>query len=191
MTGSPALSLWNVADLLAFSNHNESVSAINLTGGTINTGTGTLNLTGSLNYARSIWPATIQGNLSLGAAAGAFSVNSGKLDRLDDRGEYLRQSGRRTGENGQWPADAFRERIPTAAAPRSMAGNVVFSSTNSIPGSGTILLNAPGALNVTGAYSTVTGWLNSGKISAASTGVLALAGTSIETITWAPTAASR
>ncbi len=76
LTANPALTLWNVATF-SFSNHNESVSAINLTGGTINTGTGTLNLTGSLTYAQSIWPATIQGNLALGAAAGAFSVTQG------------------------------------------------------------------------------------------------------------------
>ena len=76
LTANPALSLWNVASF-SFSNHNESVSTINLTGGTINTGTGTLNLAGSLNYAQSIWPATIEGNLSLGTAAGAFSVNLG------------------------------------------------------------------------------------------------------------------
>ena len=71
LTGNPALSLWNIASF-SFSNHNESVSTINLTGGTINTGTGALNLAGSLNYARSIWPATIQGNLSLGTSAGAI-----------------------------------------------------------------------------------------------------------------------
>ena len=81
LTGNPALSLWNVATF-SFSNHNESVSAINLTGGTINTGTGTLNLAGSLNYARSIWPATIQGNLSLGTSAGQFSVNQGSSTDL-------------------------------------------------------------------------------------------------------------
>ena len=55
---------------------------INLTGGTINTGTGTLNLAGNLNYDRSIWPATIQGNLSLGSAAGEVSVNQGSSTDL-------------------------------------------------------------------------------------------------------------
>jgi autotransporter-associated beta strand protein len=76
LTGDPALSLWNVATLL-LSNHNESVSAVNLTGGTINTGGYTLNLAGSLNYNNSIWPATIEGNLSLGSPAGTFSINQG------------------------------------------------------------------------------------------------------------------
>ena len=62
------------------------------------------------------------------------------------------------------------------------AGNVVFTSLAAIPsGSGTILINAPGALNVTGAYSTLTSWLNSGMISVNSTGALALSG-AIKTI---------
>jgi autotransporter-associated beta strand protein len=81
LIGNPSLSLWNVATF-SFSNHNESVSTINLTGGTINTGTGTLNLAGSLDYARSIWPATIQGNLSLGTSAGTFCVNQGSATDL-------------------------------------------------------------------------------------------------------------
>ncbi|MGO9111564.1 MAG: autotransporter-associated beta strand repeat-containing protein [Thermoguttaceae bacterium] len=81
LTGNPAISLGNVADLNIVG-HNETISSINMTGGTINTGTGTLNLTGSLNYARSIWPATIQGNLSLGTSAGTFSVNQGSSTDL-------------------------------------------------------------------------------------------------------------
>jgi fibronectin-binding autotransporter adhesin len=81
LTASPALSLWNVATF-ALSNNNESVSAINLTGGTINTGAATLSLNGSLNYARSIWPASIEGNLSLAISGGAFAVNQGSSTDL-------------------------------------------------------------------------------------------------------------
>jgi autotransporter-associated beta strand protein len=62
------------------------------------------------------------------------------------------------------------------------AGNLVFSSATSVPGSGQISIIAPGALNVTGAYSTVTGWLGSNQINVNSTGALALSGTSNETI---------
>ena len=103
LTANPALCLWNVASF-SLANQNESVSGINLTGGTINTGTGTLNLSGSVNYATSIWPATIEGNLSLGTLAGDI-CQSGRLDRFDGRGEHLRQSDRRPGENRQRPAD--------------------------------------------------------------------------------------
>ncbi len=68
---------------------------------------------------------------------------------------------------------------------RVNAGNAAFSSFNSIPGSGTIFVNASGAVNVSGAYSTVSGWLFSTKISAASNGALALIGTSNESINMA------
>jgi autotransporter-associated beta strand protein len=65
------------------------------------------------------------------------------------------------------------------------AGNLVFGTTSSIPGSGTVLITGSGALNVSGAYSNVTGWLNSGKINAASNGALALTATSNESINMA------
>ncbi len=61
-------------------------------------------------------------------------------------------------------------------------GNVVFSTSIALPASGLILLGSSGALNVAGAYSTVTGWLNSGSIDPTSVGVLALTGTSNENI---------
>src|SRR5208283_3724397 len=51
---------------------------------------------------------------------------------------------------------------------------------NNTPGS--IVINAGGALSVSGPYNTVTGWLNSGLISPSSSGALALAGASNETI---------
>ncbi len=64
-----------------------------------------------------------------------------------------------------------------------VGGDVIFRTAASLPGgSGTVLVDGPGILNVMGAYSTVTGWLSSGKISTASDGILALAGTSNETI---------
>ena len=81
LTADPALSLWNVATF-SLTNNNESVSTINLTGGTINAGAATLYLIGSVNYARSIWPATIEGNLSLGTSAGTFSVTQGSSTDL-------------------------------------------------------------------------------------------------------------
>jgi autotransporter-associated beta strand protein len=67
---------------------------------------------------------------------------------------------------------------------RVNGGNLSFSSLNSLPASGTVLINQSGAVNVTGAYSTVTGWLTSGRINTASSGALALAlvGSSNESI---------
>ena len=66
------------------------------------------------------------------------------------------------------------------------AGNLIFTSTAAIPtGTQNITINSGGALDVTvtGAYTTVSGWLGSGKINTASAGALALtAGSSTETI---------
>ena len=61
-------------------------------------------------------------------------------------------------------------------------GNMVFSSSSALPTTGTILINAGGVLNVTGAYTTVATWLSSGRISTSSTGTLALTAANSETI---------
>ena len=51
------------------------------------------------------------------------------------------------------------------------AGNLVFSSVAAIPaGTGNVILNSGGALNVAGAYNTVSLWLASGKLNTASGG---------------------
>src|SRR5208283_2709018 len=150
LTENPSLSLWNVASF-SLSNHNESVSTIDLTGGTISTGTGSLNLAGRLDYARSIWPAMIQGNLTLGTLAGAFCINQGCSTDLTIAANV---SGSPTGGlvktgNGLL---TFSGTNSYSGGTTINAGNVVFGSTSSIPGGGKILLSEPGALNVTGAY---------------------------------------
>ena len=61
-------------------------------------------------------------------------------------------------------------------------GNLVFSSTSAIPSSGSIQINATGAVNISGAYTTASGWIGSGKINPNSTGALALTGQSNENI---------
>ncbi len=81
LSGNPSLSLWNVADF-SIVGHSETVSSITMSGGTINTGTGSLNLNGPLTYNRSIWPATIQGSLVLEPAGGAISVTQGSSTDL-------------------------------------------------------------------------------------------------------------
>ena len=65
-------------------------------------------------------------------------------------------------------------------------GVLALSSTSAIPpGTGNITINSGGALAVTGAYSTINGWMNSNKIAVSSAGVLALTGTDSETVTMA------
>jgi autotransporter-associated beta strand protein len=179
LMGSPALTLWNVA---SFSfNHNESVSSINLTGGTINSGNGTLNLAGSVSYAQSIWPATIAGNLALGASAGTFSITQGDSTDLTVMANISGSPTSGLVKQG--------DGLLTLSGTNSYsggttidAGNVVFTSSNSLP-SGGILINEPGALDATGSYLTASGWLSSGLINPNSTGVVALSGNSSLSIT--------
>ncbi|MEI8375032.1 MAG: TIGR03790 family protein [Planctomycetota bacterium] len=73
-TGNPVVSLSNTA-VLSLNNHNETISGLNLSGGTINGGTGTLTLNGIVNYLPSTWPTTITGNLALGPAGGTFQID--------------------------------------------------------------------------------------------------------------------
>ena len=64
-------------------------------------------------------------------------------------------------------------------------GILQFNGNTTVPGSGTVTINSGAALALapTGTYSTVAGWLNSGKITAASAGALALiAASDTETI---------
>lgn len=68
------------------------------------------------------------------------------------------------------------------AGTRIDGGNLEFATAAAVPASGEITINAQGALNVAGAYTTVAGWLGSGKISTSSTGALALTGNSSESI---------
>jgi autotransporter-associated beta strand protein len=179
LTANPALGLGSAATF-SFSNHNESLSAINMSGGTINTGTGTLTLSGNLNYSGSTSPAVIQGNLSLGTGAG-FCVNPGSSTGVTIAANISGGSAAGLLKTGDGLLTLSGTNTYTGGT-RINGGNVVFSSTSAIPASGTILLDGPGVLDVTGAYSTVTSWLTSGKLSAASVGILALSGTSNESI---------
>ena len=63
-------------------------------------------------------------------------------------------------------------------------GLLQFNANTAVPGSGTITINSGGAVALaqTGTYSTVTGWLTSGRIAPASAGALALIANSSETI---------
>ena len=62
------------------------------------------------------------------------------------------------------------------------AGNLAYAALSAVSSNSSILISGPGAVNVGGAYPTVMGWLNSNRINPASTGVLALSGSSSETI---------
>ena len=79
-----------------------------------------------------------------GNRGGHVLRQSGKLDRLDGRGEYLRQSGRRPGENGQRPADSLRnEHLQRRHDDQCGQRRLHFQHSIS-SGSGSIQINAPG-----------------------------------------------
>ncbi|MEO8613742.1 MAG: autotransporter-associated beta strand repeat-containing protein [Luteolibacter sp.] len=61
------------------------------------------------------------------------------------------------------------------------SGNLQFSS-GAVPSSGLITINSGGALNSTGAFTTVATWLSSGKIATGSSGSIALTGNSANAI---------
>ncbi|HSU54459.1 MAG TPA: autotransporter-associated beta strand repeat-containing protein, partial [Candidatus Dormibacteraeota bacterium] len=65
------LSTWDLDD------HNETMSNLTVSGGSVTTGTGTLTLGGNLSSLASITTASISGQLSLGGVTRTFSVASG------------------------------------------------------------------------------------------------------------------
>ena len=64
-------------------------------------------------------------------------------------------------------------------------GILMFANSGALPASGSVSTNAGGALAATGAYSTVTGWLQSSKIATSSNGAIALTANSSETVNMA------
>jgi len=65
------LCTWDLHD------HNETISALTLTGGSVTTGTGTLTLGGNITAIAAITTASISGQLSLGGVTRTISVGSG------------------------------------------------------------------------------------------------------------------
>jgi fibronectin-binding autotransporter adhesin len=59
-------------------------------------------------------------------------------------------------------------------------GTLVFPTVSAVPAAGRIVIGSGGALSVSGAYSTLAGWLGSGQIASSSNGALALVSSSSE-----------
>jgi autotransporter-associated beta strand protein len=62
------------------------------------------------------------------------------------------------------------------------AGNLVFATSASVPGSGRILIQSGAALNATGAYATAHDWLSAGVIDTSSSGAIAVGGSDNEAV---------
>ncbi len=157
------------------------------TGAFTETGAGTLVLMGndSYNGITTISAGTLQ--IGPGGSLGSNSVADNSVLQLNRPDSFT--LGNSVSGSGVLVQSGTGTLVVTgtnsySGGTRINAGNAAFSSGSSIPGIGTITINAPGAVNVSGAYSTVMGWLNSAKINTASSGALALSliGTSSESI---------
>ena len=173
------ISITNVKDRLTISGGISGMGALT------ETGAGTLVLTGSNTYGgtTTISAGTLQ--LAASGTLGTGSVVDNSVLQLNRSDTYTLANAisgvGALSHNGAGTLILAGSNSYSGGT-RVNAGNIVFGSAAALPGSGKILLGSSGALNITGAYSTVTGWLNSGTIDPASTGVLALTGTSNENI---------
>ena len=163
-------------------------------GGLTQAGTGTQILTGSNTYlgATTISAGTLQ--LGSGGTAGSIGGSSGITDNsvlaFDLSGNAtIAQAITGTGSLVQMGSGGV---ILTGANAYAggvtvKAGDLQFSGNSAVPSSGTVTINNGGALVLapTGTYSTVDGWLASGKIAAASSGALALLANDSESISMA------
>ena len=67
----------NVGAVFDLNGHDETIANLTLTGGTVNTGSGTLTLSGNVTTNAASSSATINGNLNLTGATPQLSVNKG------------------------------------------------------------------------------------------------------------------
>ena len=153
LSGAPTIAIDAGATLTINTNGMNVVvpGIISGSGGVTKTGNGTLTLTGSNSYSGMT---TENGGTLLisgtTAATGGFMVSSGVL----------------------WLSGSILK--PNAITAN---GGLLRVAAGSLPPSGTMTINSTGALVIEGPWSTVNGWLGSGRVAANSTGILALMAT--------------
>ena len=76
LTNSPVVSI-SYSSQLDAAGYNQTLGGLTMSDGTLDSGAGVITLAGSVTYLQSIWTATINGNLSLGALTCTFNVASG------------------------------------------------------------------------------------------------------------------
>ena len=81
-TAAPVAVTVNSSGVLNLNNFNNTITTLTMSGGTVNTGTGTLTLSGNVTgvaNAANLTPATINGNLALGTAIRTFDIQQGSV----------------------------------------------------------------------------------------------------------------
>ena len=81
LTSNPVVSISYSSDF-STAGYNQTLGGLTMSAGTVDSGAGSITLAGSVAYLESIWTATINGNLSLGASTRTFDVVSGSADDL-------------------------------------------------------------------------------------------------------------
>ena len=147
-------------------------------GGALTLDAGVTNMNNPLSVFSNGASVTVAGSAA-GTMTGAMAINSGSLIYDISGTGALTEAGNISGAGGV---------VKNGAGTLTLSGNnaygggttingglLVFNSTGAIPtGANNVSVNYGGALAVTGAYSTINGWLGSGNIGGSSAGVLAL-----------------
>ncbi len=81
LVNNPVVSISYSSDF-STNGHDQTLGGLTMSAGTVDSGAGTITLAGSVAYLQSIWTATINGHLSLGASTQTFDVVSGSADDL-------------------------------------------------------------------------------------------------------------
>ena len=175
-----------ISSFLSFGVEPGSSGTYNLNGGTlILSGLNGTQVTAAFNFGGG----TLQANGTIFNTLPMTLTGSGGNATVDTAGYTVNLAGSLSGPGGLTKTDSGTLVLAasnTYSGGTTVAGGILqFNGTNAVPGSGSITINSGAAVALAsfGPYGTVAGWLNSGKITSASAGALALiAASDTETI---------
>jgi fibronectin-binding autotransporter adhesin len=146
-TASPTVTIHPSA-ALDLDGYNVAVGGLTMLGGAVKTGAGTLTLAGNVSYQRSIWPATIEGNLNLGAASRTFDVARGASTDASGFPNDLTITANISGVGGLVKTGSgtlILAGTNSFSGPTSASGGVLrFSGFGAVSGGSTITVSAGG-----------------------------------------------
>ncbi len=147
LSASPTVTLHPRA-VLDLDGNNAAVGSLTMLGGTVKTGAGTLTLAGNVSYQRSIWPATIEGNLNLGATSRSFDVARGASTDANGYPNDLTIAANISGTGGLSKTGSgtlILAGTNSFSGPTLASGGVLrFASIGAVSGSSTITVSAGG-----------------------------------------------